>query len=245
MVGSVRQVSLLVVRLRMRKKGEEDRFTKTKWNIRSVQPSKEKAKVGFETVQISVNATLACQAMLTVPIFDFQSHPRALSPSWCFLKVRVHGSCVLCAHRPALFIPNQLLFFFLTVPEWSDAPQRSWTWISFGLTQWKGQMRAPWNGSEAFTSATQGPEFLHHPEMAQTEPLLGRSHRIQEGPVGCCDLVPVPLWLKCPSAVCRKSRASNCGTEICVKLNFFFFFSPWYKYTSAKLHYNIPKSCLL
>ena len=55
-------------------------------------------------------------------------------------------------------------FFFLPVPEWRDAPQRSWTWISFGLTLWKGQMRAPRNGSEAFTSPSQGPESLHHPE---------------------------------------------------------------------------------
>lgn len=55
--------------------------------------------------------TPASQAMLTIPIFDFQSNPILFSPSWHFLKVRVQGSCVLCAHGSALFIPNQLLFF--------------------------------------------------------------------------------------------------------------------------------------
>lgn len=118
--------------------------------------------------------TLASQAMLTIPILDFQSNPMPPSPLWHFVKVRVQGSCVLCAHGPALFVPNPSpFFFFFTVPEWRDAPQRSWTWISFGLTQWKGQRRAPWNGSDAFTPPSQGPESSHHPEMAQVEPFRG------------------------------------------------------------------------
>lgn len=133
-----------------------------------------------------------CQAALTILIFDFQSNPKLRSPSWCFLKVRVQGSCA-CVHTGLPFSsPISWSFFCLSVPEWRDAPQRSRTWISFGLTLWKGQMRAPWNGREAFTLPSQAPESLHHAEMAHTEPLSGVSHRGPEGPAGCSDLVLPP-----------------------------------------------------
>lgn len=112
--------------------------------------------------------------------------------------------------QSAAFFP----FFFLC-QSGRDAPQRSWTWISFGLTQWKGQMRAPWNGSEAFTSPSQGPESLHHPEMAQAEPgRVSRATVTSSGP---------PCGSSVPSTTCRGNSTTEGGIEIIICVELFFF----------------------
>lgn len=112
---------------------------------------------------------VASQAMLTIPIFDFQSNPTPSSPTWHSLKVRVQGSCVLCANGPALFIPNQPLFFFFSpVPEWercttkvmdmdflwfdsmkrSDEGTMKWQWgLHIALTGTR-VLTSPWNGTD-------------------------------------------------------------------------------------------------
>lgn len=54
--------------------------------------------------------------------------------------------------------------------------------------------------------ALSGTGPLHHPEMAQAEPLWGRSHRNQEAPVGPHDLCP-PCGFSVPSTVCKKNFA--------------------------------------
>lgn len=167
--------------------------------------------------------TLTSQAMLTIPVFDFQSNPKPLCPSWPSLKVRVQGSCVLCAHGPALFIPNQpalSLFFFFLCQNGEMHHKGHGHGFPFGLTQWKGQMGAPWNGSEAFTSPSQGPESLHHPEMAQTEPLWeplspepGRS---RESPWPC--LVPLVALVSLQQCAERtnwcKDHHVSCATKL-------------------------------
>lgn len=109
--------------------------------------------------------------------------------------------CPVCTLlRP--FHSQSHFFFPLTVPEWREAPQRSRTWISFGLTLWKGQRRAPWNGSEAFTSLSQGPQLLHQPWNGR-----GWKHsrdtltRIRKVPLSC-DLILSLIGLNVCSKAC-------------------------------------------
>lgn len=93
-------------------------------------------------------------------------------PPWLCERLEFKGR-VSCARVglpfPFPILPRQppLPPFQPTEPGWRDAPQRSWPWISFGLTPWKGQRRAPQNGSEAFTPPSQGLGSLHRPEMAR------------------------------------------------------------------------------
>lgn len=89
-------------------------------------------------------------------------------PSWHFSKVRVQGSCVLCAHGPALFIPNQPIFFFFSCARiercstkvmdmdflWFDSMKRSvegtmkWQWGLHVVLTGTGVLTSPWNGSD-------------------------------------------------------------------------------------------------
>lgn len=122
----------------------------------------------------------------------------SISPSWHTVKVRVQGSRA-CVHTAVPFsFPIPLFFLLLTVPEWREAPQRSWTWISFGLTLWKGQRRAPWNGSEAFTSLSQEPQLLHQPWNGKgwkhSRDTLTRTRKV---PLSFMWPHLVPNWPKC------------------------------------------------
>lgn len=117
------------------------------------------------TCDLSIPSTLAYRAMLTIPILDFQSNPALLSPLWHFVKVRVQGSCVLCAQGPALFIPNPSFFSYSARMErcttkvmdmdflWFDSMKRSeegtmkWQWgLHIALTGTR-VLTSPWNGT--------------------------------------------------------------------------------------------------
>lgn len=143
--------------------------------------------------------TLTSQAMLTIPIFDFQSNPKPLSPSWPSLKVRVQGSCVLCAHRPALFIPNQpalSLFFFSSCARMERCTTKVMD-MDFLLVWLNEKVR--WGHHEMAVRPSHRPHRDQSPYITQKwhrlSPCGSRSHQNQDGPVSPPDLVWSPLWL--------------------------------------------------
>lgn len=166
--------------------------------------------------------TLVSQAMLTIPILDFQSNPAPPSPLWRFVKVRVQGSCVLCAHGPALFVPNPSPFFppycarmercttkvmdmdFL----WFDSMKRS----EEGTMKWQRGLHAALTGTRVLTSPWNGTGWaIQGPSLSRT--------RGGGGPVGPRDLVLFPCGFSVPSTReqsnslgCREIML--CGTKL-------------------------------
>ena len=164
------------------------------------------------------------RAMLTLLIFDFQSNPAPLPPSWHSLKVRVQGSCVLCAHNPALFIPNQppvsppsLLFFFLCQ---SGEMHHKGHGHGFPLVWLHEKVR--WGHHEMAVRPSHRPHRDRSPcitlKMAQAEPLWGRPHQNHEGPLSPHDLVWSPCGFSVPSAACRKEQRNNLRCKVCYVL---------------------------
>lgn len=167
--------------------------------------------------------TLVSQAMLTIPILDFQSNPAPPSPLWRFVKVRVQGSCVLCAHGPALFVPNPSPFFppycarmercttkvmdmdFL----WFDSMKRS----EEGTMKWQRGLHAALTGTRVLTSPWNGTGWaIQGPSLSRTRGGGG---------------VPwAPVTLSCShvalASLQQENRATVWGAErsCCVEPNF-------------------------
>ena len=153
--------------------------------------------------------------LVSSPVLDFQSNHTPLAPSRHLLKVTVQGSCVLCAHRPALFSPNQLLFFFPT--HQNGEMHHKGHGNRFPLVWLHEKVR--WGHHEMAARPSRRP--LRDPSPYITlkwhgmSPSVGRSLRKRggggsRGPVG-----PrlVPLCGECPSKVWRENRATNCDAE--------------------------------
>lgn len=132
----------------------------------------------------------------TMPRLVSQSNPTASSPSWHTVKVRVQGSCVLCVHCCALFIPNPTFF-----SPYCARMERSTTkvtdmdflWFDSMKRSEEGTMKWQWGLHVALTGTAVVTPTL---KWQGLKTFQGRAHQNQEGSL---ELWPhlVPNWPKC------------------------------------------------
>lgn len=131
-----------------------------------------------------------------MPGLGFLSSPRASSPSWHTVKVRVQGSCILCAHCCALFIPNPTFFSYCARMErsttkvidmdflWFDSMKRS----EEGTMKWQWGLHVTLTGTAVVTPALKWHDWKHSGDA------LTRTRTV---PLSLAWPHLVPNWPKC------------------------------------------------